>query len=374
MKLSKELALPCYSGLDVSALTRLFANTTNSYKFLFFLSLLDILKRNKFKPDLEVSFSDITVEMLANSWYPHIYFKLSFGLRDKITSVLDSLELTISKPILEFKDADKRLLRQTIAGQPLDNALMKYVPYRILRPFFEVELRNVPEPKIDATIVKLANTHFVERKPLYCFRPSNDAIVLHPTWIEYIRINFNIIKAWAAWSWLEYMQMCNRGVPAVASKLFPPPKRDSLKRQTEYWKAVVERSKVKCIYSDEVLTVRNFSLDHYLPWSFLAHDQIWNLIPTLREINSSKSASLPDQSYFDRFVELQHQGLIVTKSHFSQRRWGKYVEPFFADLNIASQDDLLVFDKLRHAYDSNVLPLIELAKSCGFSADWRFSK
>ena len=40
--------LPQVEGLDISAFSRLFANTTNSYKYIFFLSLLDILSRRNF--------------------------------------------------------------------------------------------------------------------------------------------------------------------------------------------------------------------------------------------------------------------------------------------------------------------------------------
>jgi hypothetical protein len=36
-------------------------------------------------------------EILANAWYPHTYFKLSFGLQDKISDKLDFLNLEISE-------------------------------------------------------------------------------------------------------------------------------------------------------------------------------------------------------------------------------------------------------------------------------------
>jgi hypothetical protein len=62
--------------------------------------------------------------MLANSWYPHVYFKLSFGIQDQITSKLDSLSLEISEPILKFRDSDKRLLRQAVSKQKLDDSFL----------------------------------------------------------------------------------------------------------------------------------------------------------------------------------------------------------------------------------------------------------
>lgn len=371
--MSFEEPTPPFSlDLDVAALSRLFSNTTNSYKFLFFLSLLDILKRNKFEPGLEIHFRDITIEMLANSWYPHTYFRLSFGLQDKITEKLDSFNLEISTPILKFKDPEKKLLRETISNQLLDDSLMRYVPYRTLRPFFEQEVRGIPDNRVDAAIGNLANQYFFDRKPLYRFGEGRNSIIFHSSWVEYIKLHYSIVRAWVAWNWLGYMQKCNQAVPAVSSKLFPPQERDALKKQTEYWKLVAERSEIKCIYSGNLLSPSMFSLDHYLPWSFVAHDLLWNLIPTLAEVNSSKSDRLPANIYFQRFVALQCQGLRVSSEYFERPKWEKYTEPFIADLKIVDRADLLDVDRLNRAYDLNVKPLVELAKSCGFSADWRF--
>lgn len=367
-----SVTLPYGFELDVTAFSRLFSNTTNSYKFIFFLSYLDVLRRRDFAAGEPISFREMTVEMLANSWYPHTYFKLSFGIQDQITTKLDSLKLEITEPILKFRDADKKLLRQTISKQTLDNSLMQYVPYRLLRPFFEEELRGLPDYKVNPTIAKLATQHFSERKPLYSFSNEQDSLIPHPFWVEYFKIHYTIIRGWVAWKWLEYMQQCNQGVPAVSSKLFPPLGRDSLKTQTEYWKLVIKHSDVKCIYTDESLSTDRISLDHYLPWSFVVHDQLWNLIPTLPEVNSSKSNQLPANIYFDRFVSLQHQGLTVTHGHSGERKWEKYIEPYISDLKFSDKLDLLDRQKLKRAYESTLLPMLELAKNLGFNQSWRF--
>jgi hypothetical protein len=102
--------LPQSEQLDIPALYRLFENTTNSYKYIFFLSLLDILKRRLFDVSLPIDIKEITIEMLANAWYPYAYFKLSFGLQDKLAEKLDSLHLEISEPILNFTDTEKNCL------------------------------------------------------------------------------------------------------------------------------------------------------------------------------------------------------------------------------------------------------------------------
>ncbi|MDQ3012795.1 MAG: hypothetical protein M3X11_19070 [Acidobacteriota bacterium] len=365
-------SLPYSPKLDIAALSRLFANTTNSYKYVFFISYLDILRRRDFSAREPISFREMTVEMLATSWYPHNYFRLSFGLQDKITAKLDSLTLTVGKPVLNFRDIDKKLLREAFSRQKLDNSLMHYVPFRVLRPFFEDELRGQPDYRIDPTIARLATEKYNERKPLYRFNASQDQLIPHPAWAAYLKTHFSVIKGWTAWNWLQYMQKCNQAVPAISSKLFPPQNRDSLKVQAEYWKTAIRHGGLKCIYSGEPLSPEKVSLDHFLPWSFVAHDQLWNLIPTQSEVNSSKSDNLPASSYFDGFVRLQHQGLVITNKQVEEQKWNKYIEPFIADLKVSNKHDLLDQQKLRRAYEATLLPMLTLAQTLGFSSNWHF--
>jgi hypothetical protein len=132
--------------------------------------------------------------------YPHTYFKLSFGLQDKIISKLDSLKLEISKPILKFMDTDKKLLRQTINKETLDDSLMRYVPYRLLQPFFGEELRGLPDQKVNSSVAQLAAQHFTDRRPLYCLGNNRDSLIPHPLWVEYFKIHYMVIKGWTAWN------------------------------------------------------------------------------------------------------------------------------------------------------------------------------
>ncbi len=109
--------LPTAHGLDVGSLSRLFDNTATSYKYVFFLSLLDILSRRFFDASKPILLSEILIEMLANAWYPHCFFKLSFGVRDQITVQLDSLSLNVGKLGLKGDFQSKEYLRELIASK-----------------------------------------------------------------------------------------------------------------------------------------------------------------------------------------------------------------------------------------------------------------
>jgi HNH endonuclease len=40
-----------------------------------------------------------------------------------------------------------------------------------------------------------------------------------------------------------------------------------------------------------------FSIDHFLPWSFVAHDLLWNLTPVFGTTNSKKGDALPNAKH-----------------------------------------------------------------------------
>ncbi|MBS1955207.1 MAG: hypothetical protein JST89_13555 [Cyanobacteria bacterium SZAS-4] len=80
---------PESDGVNAPTLARIFDDVTNSYKFLFFLALLDNAERNHFDARVSIALKEIVLDMLVQAWYPHVYFKLSFGKLDRIARELD---------------------------------------------------------------------------------------------------------------------------------------------------------------------------------------------------------------------------------------------------------------------------------------------
>ncbi|MCG5531641.1 hypothetical protein LRD18_12410 [Halorhodospira halochloris] len=372
-------------GLDIAALSRLFRHTTNSYKFVFFLAILDLLRRHHFDAGRPYSYQEITVEMLAIAWYPHSFFKLSFGTQDTIAKKLQSLDLSFPDSVNIFSD-DRRALRDTLAGTDLKEAhrLMEFVPYRLITPFLdeplkEAGIRKGPWMELERGLPRVANANFDKYRPLYRFDADSDrdctAIIWHPEWAAYFQQHYALTHAWAAWHWLQYMQRRNPATPGLPKKLFPPVGRDSMTRQTRFWREVLKHPKgqgLRCIYSNAQLTPEHFALDHYLPWSFVVHNQLWNLLPTPAQVNSSKSNNIPAADYLERFVDLQHQGLNIANETFSKKAFTSFTEDYLTDLHLPSSDALLNYEQLADAYEKHVPPLISLAANQGFVPGWRY--
>lgn len=379
--IENEHGLPHSDSLDIQTFSRLFDRKTTSYKLIFFYSLLEIIKKNLFDPSQAITLQDLNVEMLVNSWYPHSVFKLSFGYQDTIANKLDELQIEIDKPLLKVTQNDKQILRETIARKLIESGaerankkdLRRYVPFRLIRPFFP-ELRGIEDAKANQEVANLSIRLFDSRRPIYKFTQDLKSVVLHPDWVNYFQKNYVIVHGWVIWNLISYMQDKNPNSPGIANKIFPPPsERGSLQGQTKYWKEVLKQIPViRCIYSDLVITESDFSLDHYLPWSFVAHNNLWNLVPTPKSINSSKSNRIPDQVYFEKMTELQYVGVQESQKAFSEKVWKSYMECYLVDLKFDSYSEILDFPAFKCRYQSQITPLVSLAESQGFESRWRY--
>lgn len=132
---------------------------------------------------------------------------------------------------------------------------------------------------------------------------------------------------------------------------------------------------IQDIYGETRLDERNISIDHFVPWSYVAHDELWNLTPTTRNINSSKSNHLPDwNTYFPMLCRMEYSSY--------EMMW-KYPEIYSAFEKCAREH--LNNQEIKHKLYQNglseaefagrledvLLPVYQSAKNMGFSS-WRW--
>ncbi|MFP4019809.1 MAG: HNH endonuclease domain-containing protein, partial [Bacteroidales bacterium] len=300
----KPNSLPYSYHLPVEHLAAVFSNVTNSYKYYWFLAILEYVKQGRQKIDIH----DLIIEMIGEVWYPINYFRLSFGKWDRFDRAAQNIKELLGcskeiskKGLIELLNENKRKpdIKQLITN------LRRYVPMRFLTPWFKNELRGMKDQEKDSTIIKLAEQHFPIGKYVpYRFTDNQRAIEIDPHWFDYFSKHLSILTGFTEWHLVNFLQKNNPNVPNIPIKLFPPEKRD-FKHARKFWNIYFNSNEhVYCIYSGKEITKSSYSLDHFLPWSFTGHDQLWNLIPTLKEVNSSKSDQLPAEKYLDHFISL----------------------------------------------------------------------
>lgn len=372
---------PGSDSVNVAVLARLFANTTNSYKYLLTLALLDALERRYGDTQelLRIPLRELGIGMLVNAWFPHTYFRLSFGPLDQVARMLDRFAPEAARTKFSFDRPGRERLRAHLDAD-LDEAtlkgLLRFVVQRLLRGFFEEELRGTVDAKVDATLTSLAREGFTDRRPLYRVDPDRH-LTLHPDWTAYLRHNLAIVRGWASWEWARYMQRRNPHVPAVSEKLFPPQQRASLAEQTRFWTHAAQHQPIHCLYTGRLLTPTTSALDHYLPWSFLAHDRLWNLLPVDPSANSSKSDSLPADHHLPGLVRLSASALLHTRPHYKPADWCRLTEGHVQELHVPAEliwadtlDSQLLTSALLEGYSRTVPTLTRLAEQLGFPSAW----
>ncbi|CAN5510247.1 HNH endonuclease domain-containing protein [soil metagenome] len=367
--------LPESDEVNATTLARIFDEVTTSYKFLFFLALLDGAERNCFDTSIPLSMKEIVLDMLVLAWYPHVYFRLSFGKQDKIANQLDKTASLAFAKKHSIHPWDKSAIRQMISLGVPDDTLLRFVPYRLIRPFFPETRGMKKDHEVNLRVAELCDQYFTSRKPPpYRFDSSRSKIFFHPAWCTYLKQNLAVVRGWAWWNFLHYMQRCNPNVPAIAGKLSAPPERESLQLQTKFWREVLAATDYRCIYSGELISESDFALDHFIPWSFVVHNQLWNLIPTSTSVNSQKSDRLPSYDYLDAFISAQHDAITRTRAAFSPKIWEGYVGCFITDLGLPDYEALFNRERLQKAYETNMLPMLQLAEANGFEPAWIYSK
>ena len=380
MTIDNQNVLPNHPRLDIPAFSGLFKSTTNSYKYLFFLAILNELKRQHWKAGQPkvIPLNDLAVEMVLLGWYPLKFFNLSFGSQDQVAKVIDHLDYSPSNKSITSTVGVEQLRASLVQqGKAIGlYKLLRFVPYRLQSVFFSSKLRGVKDHIKDDLIAELAQAYFTETVPLYRYITSNDqpCIELHSEWYDYLFTegNITIVENWALLEWVRFLQARNPTTPAIIHKVIPPTKRASLKSQTDFWKTVLANdTSFECIYTGERLADQPFSLDHFLPWTYVCHDQPWNLCPSLPSANSSKGNRLPADDYVDQFIAQQHKALCVSSKHMSANRWDKFVEPYVIDLRLTSEN-LLDESSLHEAYEGILIPMMTLAQQTGFDKDWKY--
>ncbi|MCY4325891.1 MAG: hypothetical protein OXC81_07755 [Betaproteobacteria bacterium] len=359
--------LPPADDLEISRLEAIFRSKTNSYKYLLLRTIIDWVE--KFPQVRSLTYPQLQMLMLLDAAEPLRRYRLSFG-------TLDDTNRMVGKVFEQRKDLSDKRGRTivTVFEGKIDDfsaseavgklTLIRYAPYRLLTPWFTKQLRGLPDGKKNERIEELSRECFDSVRPLYCIvqGTSHKAIELHPDWKDYIRANLPIVRGWCLHKWLLYLQRRNQNVPMLAEKIAPAALRSSLEKQRKFWRPAVSAG-FSCIYTARKIDPGDFALDHFLPFDWVGHDQLWNLVPTSKETNSAKSNRIPSKSLIDNLAQAHWQALVCNSQN--EQPNARKVDDYLSGLNM-SLDDLRSPEILRTRYQLHIKPSIDQALLYGF--------
>jgi hypothetical protein len=356
---------------NINQLSQIFNETTNSYKFLLFLSLIELIKESNFEKQ-EFQSKQISARILATAWYPSQYYKLSLGKQDKLKSFLIDLNLNPERKLKTCLEIAEEIEKKITYD--LQKKILRFSPYRLIRPFLNKELGNkTPDHRVNKRITTVTGES--NNNALYKINQKNDkstgeflSIKFDVEWIEYIKINYTFLRTWTLYSWATFIQKNNPNSLAILDKISPILKRPSLSLQRRFWKKIVALESIKCPYSGQDLSSTDFDLDHFLPRSYIAHDQFWNLVPSSAKYNRSKNDRIPNSKFIGAFVEIQN--LVIEKYLCELPNSKNEISNYLTVLGIESEVLLKNKYVFKAKLESIINTHLEIAKNIGFSEVW----
>lgn len=353
------MTLPQSEGLSTSAMNRVFCNTTATYKFYWLLSLLDLHVKGHRHQMLAM---DVAARMVAYAWYPIEYFRLSFGKADSMSLIIPEVAkltgITVDDKLEDKNDTIMQAVTDDKRVKSKVKILLNKVPYRFQTPWIDTS--------DDAEMKQ--RSQILDNDCLYSLTGSGESltVTINPKWSEYLNTNYEILRDFALWNLSLFLQAKNPNVPNIAGKLIRPENREPLTRQKKFWNKVIELGGVlHCIYTNKALGVNDFDLDHFIPWSFVSHNQNWNLIPADGSFNSSKSDRIPDLDYYlPKMTDMQHQALRLYIPQSGKK--DSVLDEYFT-LGVSPQDLMAMSDEeFLSTYRKTFSPLSQMAVNMGF--------
>jgi hypothetical protein len=333
---------------------------------------LSLLKRSD---DRALPIADIFTEMAVIAWHPVCLYRLSLGRQDKLQDAVMEIKGKFGLPSDSRPEEVREVVKRSDEIARRLDFLRKYVPTRFLTPWFAEELRGVRnDTERTRHIVRSAAES--QRTPLATpyYIDENGAspvIRLNESWCLFFIENSGVIQSFAEHHLAQYLQARNPNVPAVVNKLHAPVARQ-LRIARDFWRSVrrdlEQGGKIdlfRDIYSENPLG-DGFAIDHFLPWSFVVHDLLWNLSPVETTTNSKKSDILPDLDiYVPRLAKLHFHAISVSLKR--PRLLEDYTDCFKElpeRLLALGQDGLLT------KYREIMVPQAQIAINQGFQARW----
>ncbi len=308
------------NNLDTDKFARMFNNKAQSYKFYWFEAILNLSTVS----EDDLTFEEIIDEMICEAWHTVTHYHLRLGptvngnAENFLEHAINTLNITaVGLPQNPSKEELKQAVCECEKELKRDKyRLTDYVPYKLLYPFFDVEgmeeglsyLKKDQRTRLIAYMAKLSG----DGNLFYTILDGiglQKKVRINPYWRKFLIQNYSVIKSWVQYNKAQFLQDRNPGVPGVIYKICPENEElRKLEQARDLWKTAAEIAgqPIKEIYTGQDIPMDLLSLDHFVPRSYISNDELWNLTPMRKSLNSSKNNKLPSwEKFFEPFAMYQ---------------------------------------------------------------------
>lgn len=266
------------------------ARKTASYKYVFFKAILD----NIFNANdrLEISFEDLSRDFSIIYW--------NIIAKYKLPQYQNGRQSLMEKYVYQFISLDE---------------MIDEVDFYSLKEETQREYLSITKNVIGINVVGALYSDFNE--VIYGFDKSRKVIWFNEKTYKFLteyKSSLEKLNYYAWILWIEnILRIRDEEASNLATKLECSNKRKSLERFKEELK--LKGAEDKCFYCDNRISVCSCHLDHFIPWSFVHDDKIWNLVYSCSSCNTSKNDRIPNDKFL---LKIQTRNKALLNNSYEQ--------------------------------------------------------
>jgi hypothetical protein len=130
---------------------------------------------------------------------------------------------------------------------------------------------------------------------------SRTSIFVKPQALHFFNHNYSFLLKATILEWSKFLEKINIGLPMLISKIEGYERQ---RRSLENFKDILRKYFDKCFYCNNNLPLEKqmIHVDHFIPWSYIYEDELWNLVLSCRRCNLVKHSSLPADTFIYSLV------------------------------------------------------------------------
>ena len=265
-----------------SAFSRLFSTKTkndSSYKFGFLKSIIDNLYN--VDNDLNLTFDQIFEK------FTEIYWNLILKYRLRQKPETNDHRLTYLEQILNLT-AEKYHICQSIPFEGLTREIMSDITHQV---------KMKCKKYVVGAVFEDTNGIF------YSFSKKEELLQINPCMYDFICKHKVIIEKLNYYAWAKFLERVND--EATTTKLLGKIDESSKRINLSVYRKILfdEFETHNCFYCGKKLRPGEIDVDHFVPWSFIKDDNLWNMVLACPSCNRRKNDRLPDKAYLSALIE-----------------------------------------------------------------------
>lgn len=279
-----------------------------TYKYAFFKSILD----NVFNVDLDsmfLSYDNIAARFTEIYWNLVLYYHLR-----QQTKTTQSEYTIVEKELFKFctKYNFNYSTKQTI------------FPFESLRTDLQVQIISIIKKKMMRYVIGAFCGDTDDQFYHFNKKDKSEGIILnHDVYTTLVKYK-SVFEKENYYEWIKYLEKANAEEDsyALAGKLDASTERENL---NPYREILENFESPKCFYCNRPLygTGKDKPVDHFIPWSFVKDDKLWNFVLSCPHCNSSKSNILPDKIYFEN-IKVRNSRIVNIDNPIVKRDFKNY--------------------------------------------------